>query len=93
MGSFNSNPETKQHVCHLDKGEYIREVITYESIQWGYTIQGAVKLITNKKTCGPYGKTSSSTVLEFGYGRLLYISGSYGYWLDRLDFVFDVCTQ
>ena len=89
-GWFNGHADAIKHDCHLEKGEYITGIKTYETTQWHILIQGGLTLITNKKTCGPCGKVTADEYY-FGQGRLLYMFGRNGYLFDRVDFVFDVC--
>ena len=83
--------EVAEHICHLEKGEYITNITLYETVKSGDTIQCGFTFVTDKKTCGPYGQVTDTSVDIVSGGRLLFMHGHFDVWFQRVTFAFDIC--
>jgi hypothetical protein len=91
-GLFTIPVPANAYECVLAPGEYIKEAYMYEDKLYGmFPVQSGLKLVTNLKTCGPYGSTTG-TMRTFKGNKLLYMHGRLGMAFDKFAFVYDRCT-
>ena len=73
--------------CQLEHDEWITEIAAY----FGHLLVG-IRITTNKKTCGPWGKVMDQLQINtFSGGKLMYIYGMIGDSVDQFGAAFWIC--
>jgi hypothetical protein len=78
-------------ICNLGTGEYVNDIIFDTKLAFGVVAPGAVTLITNKKTCGPFGPRHGGGDKKYSGKQLLFIKGYLGLVNDWVEFTFTSC--